>query len=68
MFRTELEMFAESCRTGKSGELSAYNGNFAVAIVYAALRSIEKNGLYTRIADVFNGAQARVAERVHDVA
>jgi predicted dehydrogenase len=68
MFRTELEMFAESCRTGKSGELSAYNGNFAVAIVYAALRSIEKNGQYTRIADVLNEAQARVAERVHDVA
>jgi predicted dehydrogenase len=68
MFRTELELFAESCRTGKSGELSAYNGNFAVAVVYAALRSIEKNGQYTRIADVLNGAQARVAERVHDVA
>lgn len=68
MFRTELEMFAESCRTGKSGELSAYNGNFAVAIVYAALRSIEKNGQYTRIADVLSEAQARVAERVHDVA
>jgi predicted dehydrogenase len=68
MFRTELEMFAESCRTGKSGELSAYNGNFAVAIVYAALRSIEKNGQYTRIADIFSEAQARVAERVHDVA
>jgi predicted dehydrogenase len=68
MFRTELELFAESCRTGKSGELSAYNGNFAVAIVYAALRSIEKNGKYTRIADVLSEAQARVAERIHDVA
>jgi predicted dehydrogenase len=68
MFRTELEMFAESCRTGKSGELSAYNGNFAVAIVYSALRSIEKGGQYTRIADVIGEAQARVAERVHDVA
>lgn len=68
MFQTELEMFAESCRTGRSGELSAYNGNFAVAIVYAALRSIEKHGQYTRIADVFKEAQARVAERIHDVA
>jgi len=68
MFRTELEMFANSCRTGKSCELSAYNGNFAVAIVYAALRSIEKNGQYTRIADVVSDAQARVAERIHDVA
>lgn len=68
MFRIELEMFAESCRTGKPGELSAHNGNFAVAIVYAALRSIERNGQYTRIADVLNDAQARVAERIHDVA
>jgi len=68
MFRAELEMFAECCRTGKSGELSAYNGNFAVAIVYAALRSIEKNGQYTRIADVLSEAQARVAEKIHDVA
>ncbi|HKV63303.1 MAG TPA: Gfo/Idh/MocA family oxidoreductase [Candidatus Acidoferrum sp.] len=68
MFRTELEMFAESCRTGKSGELSAYNGNFAVAIVYAALRSIQRNGQYTRIADVLRETQVRVAERVHDVA
>src|SRR5882762_2540178 len=68
MFRTELEMFADSCRTGKPGELSACNGNFAVAIVYAALRSIEKNGQYTRIVDVVNEAKARVAERIHDVA
>jgi predicted dehydrogenase len=68
MFRAELEMFAESCRTGKSGELSASNGNFAVAIVYAALRSIEKNGQYVPIANVFKDAQARVAERIHDVA
>jgi predicted dehydrogenase len=68
MFRVELEMFADSCRTGKSGELSAYNGNFAVAIVYAALRSIDKHGQYTRIADVLSEAQARVAERIHDVA
>ncbi len=68
MFRSELEMFADSCRTGKPGELSADNGNFAVAIVYAALRSIERNGQYTRIADVVREAQARVAERIHDVA
>jgi predicted dehydrogenase len=68
MFRTELEMFAESCRTGKPGELSAANGNFAVAIVYAALRSIEKNGQYVRIADVIKSAEDRVAERIHDVA
>jgi predicted dehydrogenase len=60
MFLVELEMFAESCRTGKSNELSAHNGNAAVAIVYAALRSLENNGQYIRIADVFRDAQARV--------
>jgi predicted dehydrogenase len=68
MFRAELEMFAESCRTGKPSELSAANGNFAVAVVYAALRSIENRGQATRIADVLNDAQARIAERIHDVA
>ena len=63
MFRAELEMFAESCRTGKSGELSAHNGNVAVAMVYAALRSIENHGRYTRIADVMQEARERLAER-----
>ncbi|HKT67959.1 MAG TPA: Gfo/Idh/MocA family oxidoreductase [Terriglobales bacterium] len=63
MFRTELEMFAESCRTGKPSELSARNGNIAVAVVYAALRSIENNGRYTRIAEVMEAARERVADR-----
>lgn len=57
MFRTELEMFAESCRSGKPGELTAENGNIAVAVVNAALRSLEKNGQYVRIADIL--AEAR---------
>ena len=68
MFCAELERFAESCRTGKSSELSADNGNFAVAIVYAALRSIENHGRATRIAEVLKEAQERVAEGIHDVA
>jgi len=64
MFRAELEMFADSCRSGKAGELSAENGNLAVAVVYAALRSIENNGASTRIADVIKTAEARLTERV----
>src|SRR6266704_1523189 len=68
MFRAELEMFAESCRTGKPNELTAHNGNVAVAVVYAALRSIEKNGQAVRIADVLAEAHARVAERISHVA
>ena len=44
MFRAELDMFAESCRTGKANELNARNGNVALAVVYAGLRSIERQG------------------------
>ena len=43
MFRAELEMFADSCRSGKANELSARNGNVALAVVYAGLRSIERS-------------------------
>jgi predicted dehydrogenase len=68
MFRAELDMFAESCRTGKPNELTARNGNVAVAVVYAALRSIERNGQAVRIADVIAEAHARVAERISHVA
>jgi predicted dehydrogenase len=60
MFCAELEMFADSCRSGHSNELSAHNGNVAVAIVYAALRSIEKNGQSVRVADVLQDALTKV--------
>jgi predicted dehydrogenase len=60
MFRTELEMFAETVRSGRMGELSADNGNVALAVVYAALRSIEMNGQYVRIADVINEARGKL--------
>ena len=60
MFRTELEIFAECCRTGKPGELSAQNGNAAVAVVYAALKSIERNGEYVQIAEVMGDAQSKL--------
>lgn len=63
MFREELEMFAESCRIGKPGELNAQNGNLAVAVVYAALRSIQWKGQAIRIADVISDARGQVAER-----
>jgi predicted dehydrogenase len=62
MFRAELEMFAESCRTGKANELSAQNGNVAVAMVYAALKSLEQNGQSVTIASVLKDAQSRVTE------
>ena len=60
MFRAELEMFADSCRSGETNELSAQNGNVAVAMVYAALKSIEQNGQSVSIASVLKDAQSRV--------
>ena len=60
MFRAELEMFAESCVSGSVRELSAYNGNVAVAVVYAALASIAGNGRTVRIADVINETQKKL--------
>ncbi|MBI2296092.1 MAG: Gfo/Idh/MocA family oxidoreductase, partial [Betaproteobacteria bacterium] len=60
MFRAELEMFADTVRTGKPSELTADNGNVALAVVYAALRSIELKGQYVRIADIVNEARGRL--------
>lgn len=61
MFRAELEMFAESCATGKPSELSAGNGNVALAVVYAALSSIESRGQAVRVADVIEENRRRLA-------
>ena len=61
MFRAELEMFAASCATGRPNELTAHNGNVAVAVVYGALKSIERKGLSVRISDVMDEARARIS-------
>ena len=63
MFRAELEMFAESCVSGKANELSAHNGNVAVAVVYAALKSIDRKGQCVRIADVMEETRARLGSQ-----
>ncbi|MEA2995042.1 MAG: hypothetical protein QOG74_591 [Alphaproteobacteria bacterium] len=68
MFRAELEMFAESCVTGRQNLLNAHNGNVAVAIVYAALRSIDRHGQSVRIAEVIEDARKRLTERKVHVA
>src|SRR4051794_9260061 len=68
MFRAELDMFAESCRTGKSNELNARNGNVALAVVYAGLRSIERQGQAVKIADVIADAHKKLAEGSRNVA
>lgn len=61
MFRAELDMFAESCRTGKPNELTAHNGNVAVAVVNAALRSIDRQGELVAIAEAI--AEAKTGAR-----
>jgi hypothetical protein len=63
-----LEMFAESCRTGKPNELTAQNACTAVAVVDAALRSIDRQGQLVRISDILGEARSRAAERARDVA
>jgi predicted dehydrogenase len=68
MFRDELEMFADACATGKPCELTAANGNVAVAVVYAALRSIERNGQCVPLSEVIAEAQARVQNQSRQVA
>lgn len=60
MFLDELEMFAGVCATGAPGELSAYNGNVAVAVVYAALRSLDNNGVCVKLSDIFDAARANL--------
>lgn len=59
MFVAELDLFAESCRNGRENMLSAANGNAAVACVYAALASIERNGAAVRLDEVIAAAGKR---------
>lgn len=68
MFRAELEMFAESCRSGKSNELNARNGNVALAVVNAALRSIDRKGQAVKVADVIADSNKKLAEKTPHVA
>jgi len=61
MFQDELEMFATMCATGKAVELSAASGNVALAVVYAALRSVDQNGAGVAIKDILDESRANVA-------
>lgn len=68
MFQIELEMFAESCRTGNGNELSAANGNAAVACLYAALRSIDEDGKAVSLDEVQAEAQGNLSAEKTDAA
>lgn len=62
MFTDELDMFAQMCRTGKAVELEAANGVVALAIVNAALVSVERSGQAVKLAEIIDIARARVAD------
>lgn len=61
MFLAELDMFADSVRSKEQNLLSAANGNAAVACVYAALASVERNGAAVKLAEVMDAARMRAS-------
>ena len=61
MFLDELDMFADVCATGEPAELSANSGNVALAVVNAALRSIDQNGQLISLQSVLEESRARLA-------
>jgi predicted dehydrogenase len=61
MFREELEMFADTVRTGRRCELTAGNGTYALAVVSAAIRAAEQNGRYVKVAEILDEARLRGA-------
>ncbi len=63
MFRAELEAFAGSCISGKPNELTAHNGNVAVAVTNAALKSIDRKGQCVSIAEVMAEARAKSGDK-----
>ena len=63
MFVDELEMFADAIDRGAAPELSAYNGVVAVAIVNAALRSVDSNGCLVKLAEVIGEAEKQAGVR-----
>jgi len=62
MFTDELDMFAEMCRTGEAVELEAANGVVALAVVNAALASVDRNGQAVKLSEILDRARARVAD------
>jgi len=61
MFVDELEMFAAACETGNLDELRARDGNVALAVVKAALQSIDNDGAAVRLGDVLRDARDSIS-------
>jgi predicted dehydrogenase len=62
MFRQELDMFADTVRTGRPSELTAENATASLSVVYAALKSMESNGRYVKISEVVGEARAAIEQ------
>ena len=60
MFREELEIFADACRDGKSTQLTAHDANIAVAMVYAALKSVENDAKLVSVDEILTDAGAKI--------
>ncbi len=60
MFQDELEIFADACRSGSATKLTAHDGNVAVAMVYAALKSVENNAVMVSVDEVMSEASAEI--------
>jgi predicted dehydrogenase len=57
MFCDELDLLKDACVSGNLPELTAHDGNVALAVVNAALKSIENNGAGVKILDVMAAAR-----------
>ena len=60
MFLDELEMFAGTCINGNLPELTAHDGNIALAVVNAALHSVDNNGVNVKLNDILDAARSRI--------
>jgi predicted dehydrogenase len=60
MFQDELEIFADACRSGSATKLTAHDGNVAVAMVYAALKSVGNNAVMVSVDEVMSEASAEI--------
>ena len=58
-FAAQLKMFAEACRTGKSGEFSVTSAVNALTVADAAARALEKRGQSVRVERVDDGGELR---------
>ncbi len=60
MFLDELDLFAEACQKGELANLTAHDGNVALAVVNAALQSVDSNGAQIALEQVFASARAEI--------